>query len=81
MYSSSVFSTPEPRKFLNASGSSEQSMIAVVVPSVISALVILSIGSFLWFRRGARRVSNEFVTFFFYTIDLGFFVRITTARS
>ena len=78
MYSSSVFSTPEPLKFLN--GSSEQSMIAVVVPSVISALVILSIGSFLWFRRGARRVSNEFVTFF-YTIDLGFFVRITTARS
>ena len=65
MYSSSVFSTPEPRKFLN--GSSEQSMIAVVVPSVISALVILSIGSFLWFRRGVRRVSNEFVTFFFFT--------------
>ena len=69
MYSSSVFSTPEPRKFLN--GSSEQSMIAVVVPSVISALVILSIGSFLWFRRGARRVSNEFVTFFFTQLILG----------
>ncbi|RMX56173.1 hypothetical protein pdam_00022636 [Pocillopora damicornis] len=54
-----IFSTPEPRKFLNASGSSEQSMIAVVVPSVISALVILSIGSFLWFRRGARRRRNN----------------------
>ncbi|PFX32452.1 fibroblast growth factor receptor 2-like [Stylophora pistillata] len=50
-----ILRSPETHNFLNGRGSSERNMIAVVVPSVISALVVFGIGGFLWFRRGVQR--------------------------